>query len=161
MELQTLPTDKLLDKLSFAAVIFLWIYTAANYFQLPETIPSHFNLKGDIDDYGSKNLLLIIPLIVTLIELLLSFLVRRPGLMNKYSYPRITDPERLEKQVLLTRRLLRTMMIIIAVAFNMITFEIGSSVNNGKSPMSEYTIPAFIILMLLPTMVYIYKISRK
>jgi len=162
MELPASPTDKLLDKLSYAALGFLWIYTAVNYSHLPATIPIHFNLKGEMDGYGSKELLWILPVVVMLVVSLLSFIKKHPDVMNKYSYPkRELTPEEFEKHVRLTTRLLRTMQLVIAIAFNLITFEIIRSVNNGKSDMPPYTIPAFIIIMLLPTLIFIYKMNRK
>ncbi|NNL07838.1 MAG: DUF1648 domain-containing protein [Croceitalea sp.] len=49
---------------------FGWILVALNlllifsfYFELPETIATHFNLKGEADGYGSKNIIWILPIL--------------------------------------------------------------------------------------------------
>ncbi|NNM19161.1 MAG: DUF1648 domain-containing protein, partial [Croceitalea sp.] len=49
---------------------FGWILVALNlllvfsfYFELPETIAIHFNLKGEADGYGSKNIIWILPIL--------------------------------------------------------------------------------------------------
>jgi uncharacterized membrane protein len=162
MEPGVSPTDRLLDKLGYVALAFLWIYTAISYSPLPATIPTHFNWKGEVDGYGSKELLWIIPVIVTIIVSIFSFIKKNPDVMNKYSYPkRELTPEEFERRVQLSTRLLRTMQLSISIVFNIITFEIVRAVSNRKSDMSFYTIPGLIIMMMIPVGIYIYKMNRK
>ena len=57
--------DKYMKKIVWLFIIAPAIYLAIAWNTLPETIAMHFNLKGDIDRYGSKNEL--ITMIVILI----------------------------------------------------------------------------------------------
>jgi len=47
--------DKFMKKIVWLFIIAPAIYLAITWNTLPETIAMHFNLKGDIDRYGSKN----------------------------------------------------------------------------------------------------------
>jgi len=47
--------DKIMKKIAWLFIIAPAIYLAIVWNTLPETIAMHFNLKGEIDRYGSKN----------------------------------------------------------------------------------------------------------
>ena len=56
--------DKFMKKIVWLFIIAPAIYLAITWNTLPETIAMHFNLKGDIDRYGSKNELAIMIIIL-------------------------------------------------------------------------------------------------
>lgn len=56
--------DKFMKKIVWLFIIAPAIYLAIVWNTLPETIAMHFNLKGDIDRYGSKNELMTMILIL-------------------------------------------------------------------------------------------------
>jgi len=58
--------DKFMKKMVWLFIVAPAIYLAMVWNTLPETIAMHFNLKGDIDRYGSKNEL------VTMISILIA-----------------------------------------------------------------------------------------
>jgi len=61
----------------FSIVVFL-----IGYQNLPEIVPIHQNLKGEIDDWGSKITLFILPVLSIVILLSISFLIKRPSMLN-------------------------------------------------------------------------------
>ena len=50
-----------LKSLNIIIPIITTIFAIIMMFYLPETIPSHFNTAGEVDGYGSKYLVLILP----------------------------------------------------------------------------------------------------
>ena len=50
-----------LKNLNIIIPIITTIFAIIMMFYLPETIPSHFNTAGEVDGYGSKYLVLILP----------------------------------------------------------------------------------------------------
>ncbi|HEY9842415.1 MAG TPA: DUF1648 domain-containing protein [Candidatus Obscuribacterales bacterium] len=50
--------------------------------QLPETIPTHFNIAGKADDFGSKSVFVIFPVMASLMYLLILVLSRFPHTYN-------------------------------------------------------------------------------
>ena len=67
--------DKFMKKIIWLFIIAPAIYLAIVWNSLPETIPMHFNLKGDIDRYGNKNELIVMILILTLVNAIVYLLL--------------------------------------------------------------------------------------
>lgn len=52
-----------------------WIYLGMIWNRLPQVIPTHFGLEGTPDAFGSKNELLVIPLIFSILGILVYYLL--------------------------------------------------------------------------------------
>ena len=116
-------------------VLINCILIIVSYEGLPETIPSHFNIKGEVDGYGDKSTILI-PLFLQLgLSLLLLWIGNHP---EKHNYlVAITDENRAE-QYSLSSRLIKKLNFIIGLVFITITYSIATP-----------TFPNFIILLEL------------
>ena len=51
--------NRLLDIIGIALLIMLIVTTFIYWGKAPDMVPTHFNFKGEIDAYGSKNTLFI------------------------------------------------------------------------------------------------------
>ncbi|HET8809044.1 MAG TPA: DUF1648 domain-containing protein [Flavobacteriaceae bacterium] len=111
------PTDKWLEIVAWASLIFLWFWTFWNYTNLPETIPTHFNASGEPDAYGSKNTIFTLPIIASLLFLLLSVISRFP---YKYNYPIKITSENATAQYANTARMMRVLKLSIMLVFLLI-----------------------------------------
>ena len=67
--------DKSLKPIAWLAIIAPVVYLAIIWNTIPETIAMHFNLKGNVDRYGSKNELIIMVLILTLLNAVIFLLL--------------------------------------------------------------------------------------
>jgi uncharacterized membrane protein len=67
--------DKIMKKIVWLFIIAPAIYLAIVWNTLPETIAMHFNLKGDIDRYGSKNELVTMILILIVVNAIVYLLL--------------------------------------------------------------------------------------
>lgn len=92
-----------------ATLICMTIYT---YSDLPDQIPTHFNIKGEADGYGSKNM---VWLIVVLSIALYFFLGWIKKFGNSFNYPVKVTPENRQAQYDLGIQLLIRMKAIIMV----------------------------------------------
>lgn len=63
-------------------LLFSWIYAGMEYANLPETIPSHFNHKGEVDGYSGKSIIWIVSGIFTVLTLGVFFLAKSPSVHN-------------------------------------------------------------------------------
>ncbi len=74
-----------LTGLAFAVLAFTWAVGLTNYAALPATIPTHFDLSGAPNGYGSKFAVLIVPAFAAVLFSVLALTQR----MNPrwYSYP--------------------------------------------------------------------------
>jgi uncharacterized membrane protein len=82
--------ERLLDAaaLFFAGATVLLVFI--QFSSLPAEIPTHFNIQGAVDRYGSKNTILFLPLLSLIIVCGLIFLTRFP---HTFNYPTKITPE--------------------------------------------------------------------
>ena len=66
--------DQFFTLLSRCLVIVSYPYAIYNYKILPNAIPIHVNIKGEIDQYGSKLFVFIFPVLLTAIFSLLKMI---------------------------------------------------------------------------------------
>lgn len=146
--------EKMTDNLALLLLILLFAITAYNYIYLPETIPTHFNFKGQADAWGSKITLWIMPLAGLLLFFLLSLAQKFPRL---YNYPVKITEENAQKQYLLARTLLRELKAAVLFLFLVIQWNIFSML---KDPTAQFGIVFYLILIFIvfaPIVFYFYQ----
>jgi len=60
----------------FILLAIPWIYLGIIWNELPQTIPTHFGISGEPDQFGAKNEILIAPAIITITGILMYFILR-------------------------------------------------------------------------------------
>ena len=139
--------DLMLDVASIIGLMFIWIYTFTHFSKLPETIPTHFNIKGDIDNYGSKYTLWILPVVITFINILFRILYNYP---HKFNYiVKITD-DNAAKQYLLVLRITRIIIMNITFLFGFIIVKVVDGAYQKSSTLEWWFIPLLEISMIAP-----------
>ena len=53
-----------------------WVYLVFIWNDLPQSIPTHFGISGNPDQFGTKNEILIAPSILTIVGILMYFILR-------------------------------------------------------------------------------------
>lgn len=150
--------DIVLDGLTWAGLLFLLIYTLLNYRQLPETISMHFNWKGEVDRQGNKATIWIIPGILIIILIGLSTLNKYPQVFHYHT--KITS-QNAERQYTLATRLIRFLKLAIVIIFLFINIKTINVALNGSPGIGGWFLPIFILVICLPTVVYLYMAMKK
>jgi len=81
---------------------------------LPDRIPSHYNLAGEVDAYGDKSTLLILVGVMTILWLGLTVLSHYPHICN---YPIEITRQNAERQYRLARQLIIFMKMVVTILF--------------------------------------------
>src|SRR5579883_1223453 len=89
------PLENVLEVLAVCCLIGLLVVAIWGWLILPAIVPTHFNISGQPDAYGSKNGLLILPIIFLLAYGLLTFVERFP---HTYNYPFAITEENAPRQ---------------------------------------------------------------
>ena len=74
--------DIVLDIISATILILLIAYAIISYTELPDSIPSHFNAKGEVDGYSEKITIWLLPAIGVVLFFGLYTINRYPHLHN-------------------------------------------------------------------------------
>jgi uncharacterized membrane protein len=145
-------TDKVVEALARIALIAFWIYAAIIFTRLPDTIPVHFNLAGEVDNYGSKWMVLILPVLATALFAGLTVLNWYPHIFN---YPvQITD-ENARQQYTSATRLIRYLKLAVVIIFSMIVFEVWRVVSGKADGLNAWFFPVMLALIFIPLVRYI------
>lgn len=113
--------DYLIEICSILILFSIIIVVIVNYSKLQNIIPTHYNLTGDVDSYGSKNTIWIYPLVAILFYVGLSIVIKYP---HKFNYPiTITDMniKRVYKLSIMVIRLIKFLFLVLLFYFSLKT----------------------------------------
>lgn len=74
-----MKTSNLLFSINIILLVFIWGFVGANYAGLPEAVPSHFAVNGNVDGESKKGAIWFLPGIATFVFLLLVGIPRDPN----------------------------------------------------------------------------------
>lgn len=145
--------NKYLDIIGVVLVVALIVITFIYWRNAPDIVPIHFNFRGEIDAYGSKNTVFILLPIAIIIYIGLSILSKHPEVCN---YCIEINDKNKEKQYSMASTFIKIMNVEILTLVLCIQISIDTSMNNGKS-ISIVFLPIALIILVGSMIVYIYK----
>ena len=81
------PRARILVGLCLLGVASIWALALYAYATLPEEIPTHFTINGQPNDFGTKSIFMLMPIIFMIAPSIMLLVVRyRFVLINKYPY---------------------------------------------------------------------------
>lgn len=149
--------DIFLEVISFIGLIYIWFLVFKYYPSLPETIATHFNAAGKINDYGSKSTILLLPAIGTFVYLLLTLISNFP---HTFNYLVEITKENAERQYKLAVQMIRFLKVDIIIIFGIITNSIIKSAISNKSDLGIWFVPLFLGITFIPMIFYIIQMVR-
>ena len=129
----------LLECVSVLILIAMFASLYFNWSNIPEQIPGHYNALGEIDRWGNKSELLLLPIISIMLYLLLTVVCFFPSIWNVPT--QITDKNR--KFVYSN---LLTMMILLKASILITFFYLNYNSMQAKA-LPIYFLPIFIIVI--------------
>ena len=146
--------NKCLDIIGIVLIIVLIFMTFIYWGKAPEIVPTHFNFKGEVDAYGSKNTLFILLPIALITYIWIAVLSKFP---NIYNYPVKINPRNKEKQYLMASTFIRVLNVETLAIFSYIQMSIGVSMNNVEKGLSMTFLPISLLVLFGSVGFYIYK----
>jgi uncharacterized membrane protein len=144
----------LADALALLGVVIGVVLVAANWSQLPDRIPHHFNLHGEPDRWGSKAMLLLLPALAALLFAGLTIANRFP---HKFNYLWPITAENAERQYCLARTMMCFLKAEVIWLLTYLTWQ-AIRVGAGEADMLN-RVPLFgvLLLVLLTLIVYLVR----
>ena len=81
-----MKNKNIISMLLFLLLCILWMISIYAFINSPDTVPIHMNYKGEVDDYGSKYSIFLLPVIATILMFLFEWLVKNPEKSFKHSW---------------------------------------------------------------------------
>lgn len=145
--------NKCLDIIGLILAVALVIMTFIYWGKAPDIIPTHYNFKGEVDAYGSKNTIFILLPIALMSYIGIAILSKFPQV---YNYPVEINPRNKEKQYLMASIFIRIVNIETLSIFFYIQISIGAAMNSGKG-LSMAFLPISMFVLFGSIGFYIYK----
>lgn len=150
--------DRRLIRCGWLVVALNFILVLAFYFQLPETVPIHFNLKGEADGFGSKNNIWIIPIFNLVLYLGMTLLIKKMKPWN-YNYPTKVTETNASKLYSMCIRMMAVINFSIALLFLWISAEMLLSIQ-GNHALTLPILFAFVAFITLYPFYIIFKMFK-
>ncbi|UZR97023.1 DUF1648 domain-containing protein [Chondrinema litorale] len=151
--------DYLMEAIGVLAIIWMFINIIMHYGSLPETIPSHFNIRGNVDNYSSKISIWFLPIVSMVLFISLFFMTKFP---HNFNYPTKITESNAEGQYKKATRLIRYINAIIAILFAYISYQtVQIALGNQESLGSGFLIFLLIGLFSGITLYYIFSKRNK
>lgn len=152
--------DVIIEMLSITLLILMWIYCIINYFELPDTIATHFDATGKPDDFGSKNTIWIIPVVATVMYIGMYILNKYPHIHNYMV--NITEENAL-KNYRFSTRVVRVVNFLCVLLLAYITYMIIESAFGKQYNLGTWFVPlliGFSIVFPIVLIIYMRKLNK-
>lgn len=140
--------DKKIELLTLIILILTFIVSIIFYFNVDSEIPIHFNFIGDVDSYGDKIFLLVLPLISLFIFLPLNWLKNKPHLFN---YTKKITEENYKYEYIKAFKLVSWVLLITVSMFFVAVIEVITEFFNYNESIN---IPFIILILLILSIFY-------
>ena len=148
--------DILVELVNITLLILIWGFTIVHYLDLPDTIPIHFNARGEADGFGHKSTIWMLPAIATFIYLLMIIINLFPHTHNYMV--NITEDNAL-KNYRLSTRVLRLVNLFCMILFAVLVYEIMSlSIGKNTNVLGWEII---VLSFLAPISLVVYAIIKQ
>ncbi len=140
------PMDKgLFRLLPLAAVILAFVLVAANYQSLADSIPTHFNGRGEVDGYGSKVMLWVLPVLNLGLFYFLGLAAKSD--FRWFNYPVKITEENAAIQHAISLELVATMRAVLCLMIAYLVFAIIRSAQMEMSMLNMWFFGSFLLAL--------------
>jgi uncharacterized membrane protein len=146
------PANYAVEGIGWGLLLLTFVLAIYGFVVLPETVPTHFNFKGQPDAYGSKISLLFVPIISLILTVGMTWLNCYPEIFN---YPVKITEENAEKQYKNAQTAIRWLKVAVNMIFSLITWAIFVSANLSVSTQLAWLLPIIVFLPLLVMIFFI------
>lgn len=144
LDIPKTKSEKVWDIIGYSAYIGSIILLVSIWQKLPEQVPAHYNALGEVNRWGSKWELIILPLVGVFMILLMQTFEKFP---ETHNYPDRLNESNAEQFYLNSRKMINQLKNICLLIFALIIFESISIAMEWRSGFGV----AFLPLALLGT----------
>lgn len=135
------------------SILFLFL----QWNNIPEVVPGHYNIKGEVDRWGEKWELLVLPAFSAIIFIGLSILEKFPQV---YNYPQKFNPSNAEQFYLINRKLLNQLKNIGLIIFAYLLYESVTNALGWDYDLGLWFLPVALLCVAIPIILFLIKQSK-
>lgn len=150
--------DKIVEIIGWLTLVILWNVTLWSYSNLPDTIPIHYNIAGQVDNYGSKVTIFILPIMGTILFIGMTILNMYPHIFN---YPTKITIDNAARQYSNATRMFRYLKFTILLIFSFIVFKTLQITKGESQGLEVWFLPITLGLIFIPITIFLIKSFRE
>ncbi|MEH7380694.1 DUF1648 domain-containing protein [Bacillus sp. JJ1533] len=156
LKLPKTRSEKRLELLSAVILVGIYGFVIVNWSEIPDRVPTHFNIAGEPDSWGGKASVFILPIIATFLFKTMFILSKFPHIHN---YPVEVTPENAEGIYRNSRKMLVTMNFFLTFFLAIGSWEMVT-VAQGKEGLGMWYMIVFFVSMFGTMGYYMYKMFK-
>lgn len=156
LKLKITPLEYILNSLAAVLLISSTVYLSFSWADLPVEVPAHYNAVGEVDRWGSKWEMLILPLIAGLMWIGMTVLEKYP---HVYNYMNLTK-ENVRGQYLNARLLVNVLKNTITIIFAYLTWKDIQVAHGTEDALGPWFVPVFFLLIYGPVIFFVIRAFR-
>lgn len=157
LDLPKTKRERIWDWIGGGVFLASIVYIIIVWDKLPDEVPGHFNGAGEVDRWGSKIELFILPFIGSFLWILMGLLEKAPHMHN---YPARLNESNVETFYLNSRKILNEMKNICLILFSIISFQTVQIASEEGESIGWWFLPVVIIGIAIPTIKGIIRTSK-
>jgi len=151
-------TDYLFEIIGLIGIACLIVLPIYFFNDLPDQIPKHFNALGQVDSYGNRGIIWLLPAVGLFLYIGLTVLNKFPSAFN---YPTKVTNDNAERLYTLGARIIRLLKIIVVLSFVFLNFKTIQIALNKSTEIGKFYLPIFLAVLTILIGTMIYKMTRK
>ncbi|QUW20267.1 DUF1648 domain-containing protein [Sporosarcina sp. Marseille-Q4063] len=156
LNLKITPLELFLNVITLAAFVGTIVYLISSWTIIPSEIPAHYNAAGEVNRWGSKGEILILPITALLMWIGMTFLEKFP---HVYNYMNLTK-DNARAQYLNGRLLVNVLKNECVLLFSYLTWK-GIQVAIGEhDSLGAWSSPVFLLIIFGSMVYFIMKSVR-
>lgn len=145
------------DIIGYTVFLGSIIFLIYHWNELPDRVPAHYNAVGEVDRWGSKMELLILPAIGVIMGVMMQVLEKFPEVHN---YPERLNENNAKAFYLVSRKLLNQIKNICFMIFAFILFESASIALEKSDGFGVWFLPVVLVSTMIPIVIGFIKQSK-
>lgn len=147
LKLPKTKSEKIWNYIGGGKFVVSIIYIIFAWFELPNEIPAHFNGVGEVDRWGSKVELFILPFIGLFLWIVMGLLERAPHMHN---YPARLNENNVEAFYLNSRKILNEVKNLCLIFFAFISFQMVRIGLGETNSLGWWVLPVILLGTAIP-----------
>ena len=149
--------ERIMDGAVIGSFVWIVVYLVSFWGVLPEQIPAHFNGAGEVDRWGSKWTLVMLPIIAGLLWIGMTILEKYP---HKHNYMVELHERNIEFQYRNSRMMLNVLKNLIGLVFVYLSYIFAQVALGEEDSLGIGFLPVFLTLMFAPMIIFMIRSLR-
>lgn len=149
--------EKIADIIGYGAYIGALVFLLYHWQRLPDEVPAHYNAVGEVDRWGSKMELFILPVVGFFLALFMQMVERFP---ETHNYPARLNEQNAHAFYTLSRKLTNQLKNSSLVIFSLLTIQTVLIAQEKLDSLSSLFLPFFMVVVCAPIVICLVKQRR-